>query len=160
MKKLDGYISLSAGKVAEICERTIEYIDKTQKFDDQEFKDWAILYFQKKCRQHWWQFWRRIEFKDLEDFNKWWSIITFGQLTSQYRLPSVLWEEDAESFRKVSVGFRDSRVGLSNWYPSNFGWWSKDVCVKLFPLAKKLNKNKEMFISLEDFRAITKDRKI
>jgi len=63
MRELDGYIYLKAEKIIGYCERTIKHVDETQKFDDQEFKDWAISYFKKKCRQKWWQFWRRPQFK-------------------------------------------------------------------------------------------------
>lgn len=154
IRLLNGYIELTAKEVIKYCETTIEHIEETQKFDNQEFLDWAIPYFNRTaCRKKGWQFWRPKSFKDKNKFLKW--------FYKKHGGPDNNWgcsdsyPVKAKAFARVSKGFTNSEYFFNDWYPSDYGRVSLGVCKRLLPEVEKISWSK-ILISLEDFKAITK----
>jgi len=151
---LNGYVEISAVKVAEHCKASIKYIEETQKFDDREFLNWAIPYFNRTaCSNKKWQFWKPDLFDDKKEFLKWFYHKHLKKCNNWGSKDS--YPKEAKAFAKVSKGFANSHIFFNHWYPSYYGDVSLKVCKRLLPEAEKMPSPK-ILLSLEDFKAITK----
>lgn len=145
MSEMNGYINLTASKIVELCKESINHIETIKEARNKEFIEWAIPYFNKtRCRQKWWQFFRRPPFVNEEDFKQW--------FYHQYRCIGLDQEED---FAEVSVMFRDSTTNLCFWYPSTYARGDLEIIKSLLKQASKLDHDKLILLSLENYRAIS-----
>ena len=149
---LNGYIEISAKNVAEYCKNTIKHIENTQKFDDDEFLNWAIPYFGEiYTRKRWFEFWKPKEFNEYTFYD--WFIKNYEVVDCL--IGCCTHKVESKAFSEASRGFAGSNIRFCKWFPSDHGSVSLDVCARLLPIAKKLPLDEKIYLSIEDFQSIT-----